>query len=87
VQKQLSNAYQKLEQAQKRAEEKKAASQRTLDRLQAEYDQMAVERRDNDQEMQKIRAQADDVEANVCIFFLTPVSESNMKFDIDGRAS
>ncbi|THU86255.1 hypothetical protein K435DRAFT_370466 [Dendrothele bispora CBS 962.96] len=77
VQKQLSNAYQKLEQAQKRAEEKKAASQRTLDRLQAEYDQMAIERRDNDQEVQKIRSQADEVQANMTEHLKTSEAEIN----------
>ncbi|KAG6910904.1 hypothetical protein DXG01_006587 [Tephrocybe rancida] len=62
VEKQLSNAHEKLERAQRHAEEKKLASQRTIDRLQNEYDQMAVERRDNDKQVEELRADANEVE-------------------------
>ncbi|KAG6816946.1 hypothetical protein H0H87_001461 [Tephrocybe sp. NHM501043] len=62
VEKQLSNAHEKLERAQRHAEEKKLASQRTIDRLQHEYDQMAVERRDNDKQVEELRAEANEVE-------------------------
>jgi hypothetical protein len=41
------------------------ASQRTIDRLQREYDEMAVERRDNDKQVEELRAEADDVETKV----------------------
>ena len=46
----MKNAYQKLEQAQKRAEEKKSSSQRTIERLREEYDQMVIERRESQNE-------------------------------------
>ncbi|KAG6841203.1 hypothetical protein C0991_000865 [Blastosporella zonata] len=62
VEKQLSNAHEKLERAHRHAEEKKLASQRTIDRLQNEYDQMAVERRDNDKQVEELRAEANEVE-------------------------
>ncbi|KAF8892658.1 Nuf2 family-domain-containing protein [Infundibulicybe gibba] len=63
VQKQLSNAHEKLERAQRHAEDKKQASQRTIDRLQREYDEMAVERRDNDKQVEELREEANQVEA------------------------
>ncbi|KAG6878754.1 hypothetical protein C0993_008053 [Termitomyces sp. T159_Od127] len=62
VEKQLSNAQEKLERAQRHAEEKKQASHRTIDRLQQEYDQMAIERRDNDKQVEELRAEANEVE-------------------------
>lgn len=67
MEKQLSNAYDKLERAQKHAEDKKIASQRTIDRLQREYDEMAVERRDNDRQVEELRADANEVEKKVLI--------------------
>jgi kinetochore protein Nuf2 len=66
VEKQLSNAYDKLERAQKHAEDKKLASQRTIERLQREYDEMVVERRDNDKQVEELRGEADAVESKVC---------------------
>ncbi|KAF5386676.1 hypothetical protein D9615_001740 [Tricholomella constricta] len=61
VEKQLSNAHDKLERAQRHAEEKKMASQRTIDRLQREYNEMAVERRDNDKQVEELRAEANEM--------------------------
>ncbi|KAK7045609.1 kinetochore-associated Ndc80 complex subunit nuf2 [Paramarasmius palmivorus] len=77
VEKQLSNAYQKLEQAQKRAEEKKASSQKNLERLQDEYDRMVVERRENDKQVQQLRAEADEVEAKIAEHVKTSEAELN----------
>ncbi|KIJ99575.1 hypothetical protein K443DRAFT_102011 [Laccaria amethystina LaAM-08-1] len=65
VEKQLSNAYDKLERAQKHAEDKKLASQRTIERLQREYDEMVVERRDNDKQVEELRGEADAVESKM----------------------
>ncbi|KAF8078200.1 Nuf2 family-domain-containing protein [Lyophyllum atratum] len=62
VEKQLSNAHDKLERAQRHAEEKQISSQRTIDRLQHAYDEMAVERRDNDRQVEELRADANEVE-------------------------
>lgn len=65
VEKQLSNAHDKLERAQRHAEDKKAASQRTIERLQREYDEMVIERRDNDKQVEELRVEADGVETKV----------------------
>ncbi|PBK96524.1 hypothetical protein ARMGADRAFT_924205 [Armillaria gallica] len=62
VEKQLSNAHEKLERSQRHAEEKKLASQRTIDRLQKEINDMAVERRDNDKQVEQLRLEAEEVE-------------------------
>ncbi|KAI0798117.1 Nuf2 family-domain-containing protein [Abortiporus biennis] len=62
VNKQLSNAQEKLERAQRHAEDRRIASQQTVERLQREYEEMAVERRDNDRQVEEMRAEADDVE-------------------------
>ena len=62
MQKQLSNAQEKLERAQKHAEDKRVGSQQTLERLQREYDEMAEERKDNDRQVEELRAAADDIE-------------------------
>ncbi|KAF7338549.1 hypothetical protein MVEN_02081100 [Mycena venus] len=58
VQKQLSNAHEKLERAQRHAEERKASSQKAIERLQREYDEMVVERRDNDKQVEELRGEA-----------------------------
>ncbi|CCM06381.1 uncharacterized protein FIBRA_08640 [Fibroporia radiculosa] len=62
VYKQLSNAQEKLERAQRHAEDKRLASQQTIERLQREYEEMAVERRDNDKQVEELRAEADEIE-------------------------
>ncbi|KAF5323342.1 hypothetical protein D9611_005820 [Ephemerocybe angulata] len=58
VQKQLANALEKLERAQRHAEDKKQASQRTIERLQREYDEMVLERKDNDRQVEELRSEA-----------------------------
>lgn len=60
------NAQEKLERAQRHAEDKKHSSQQTIERLQREYEEMALERRDNDKQMEELRREADDVAAKVC---------------------
>ncbi|KAJ7093076.1 Nuf2 family-domain-containing protein [Mycena epipterygia] len=65
VQKQLSNAQEKLERAQRHAEDRKLASQKTIDRLQREYDKMAIERRDNDKQVEEIRGEANELETKM----------------------
>ncbi|KZT03575.1 uncharacterized protein LAESUDRAFT_659679 [Laetiporus sulphureus 93-53] len=62
VKKQLANAQEKLERAQRHAEDKRLASQQTIERLQREYEEMAVERRDNDRQVEELRAEADAIE-------------------------
>lgn len=63
--KQLSNAQEKLERAQRHVEDKRLASQQTIERLQREYEEMSVERRDNDKQVEELRAEADEIERNV----------------------
>ena len=55
----------KLEKAQKHAEEKKLSSQKTIERLQQEYDNMVVERRENDKQIEEVRQEANEVERKV----------------------
>ncbi|KAK7023807.1 Nuf2 family-domain-containing protein [Favolaschia claudopus] len=62
VQKQLSNAQEKLERAQRHAEDRKAANQKTIERLQRQYDEMVVERRDNDKQVEELRGEASKLE-------------------------
>lgn len=43
------------------------SSQKTIERLQQEYDEMAVERRENDKQIEDVREEANQVEAQVTI--------------------
>jgi kinetochore protein Nuf2 len=65
VQKQLSNAQEKLERAQRHAEDRKASSQKTIERLKRQYEEMVVERRDNDKEVEEVRGEARKLETEV----------------------
>ncbi|KAI5983850.1 Nuf2 family-domain-containing protein [Pisolithus albus] len=65
VYRQLANAQEKLERAQRHAEEKRHASQQTIERLQREYEQMDVERRENDKQVEELRKEADDIETKM----------------------
>ncbi|KAJ8094524.1 kinetochore-associated Ndc80 complex subunit nuf2 [Marasmius tenuissimus] len=65
VAKQLANARQKLENTQARAKEKREANQRAREKLQVEYDQMNVERQQNDKNLQGVREETDAIEAKV----------------------
>ncbi|KII88867.1 hypothetical protein PLICRDRAFT_53383 [Plicaturopsis crispa FD-325 SS-3] len=65
VQKQMSNAVEKFERAQRHAEDKRVANQHTIDRLQREYEEMALERRHNDKEVEEVKGEADEVEAKM----------------------
>jgi len=62
VAKQLVNAQTKLSQTQQRAADKKAANARHMDNLQAEYDKMDVERKENDVQVAELRKEADEIE-------------------------
>ncbi|KAF5357895.1 hypothetical protein D9756_001783 [Leucocoprinus leucothites] len=65
VQKQLVNAHEKLERAQKHAEDRKQANERTIIRLKAEYEQMAIERRDNDKQLEELRTEANNIQSQM----------------------
>lgn len=67
VSKQLVNAQTKLAQTQQRAADKKAANARHMDLLQAEYNQMDGERKENDLRVAELRKEADEVEEKVSV--------------------
>ncbi|KAI0253928.1 Nuf2 family-domain-containing protein [Lactifluus subvellereus] len=59
---QLANAREKIERGQRHVEEKRVASQQAIERLEKEYQNMAMERRDTDKHNEELRAEADEVE-------------------------
>jgi kinetochore protein Nuf2 len=72
VHKQLGNAQEKLERAQRHAEEKRQASQQTIERLQREYEKMDVERRENDKQVEELRMEAGDIESKASLISCSP---------------
>ena len=77
--KQLANAREKIERAQQHIEDKRVASQQAIERLEKEYQNMAIERRDTDKHNEELRAEADDIERKVSplihrFFFHFPMS-------------
>ncbi|KAJ6500334.1 Nuf2 family-domain-containing protein [Mycena sanguinolenta] len=77
VQKQLSNALEKLDRAQRHAEDRKAASQKTIERLQRQYDEMVVERRDNDKQLDDLRKEGDKIETEMAEHLKASETELN----------
>ncbi|PIL23710.1 hypothetical protein GSI_13459 [Ganoderma sinense ZZ0214-1] len=77
VHKQFSNAQEKLERAQRHVEDKRLASQQTIERLQREYEEMAVERRDNDRQVEELRGEADEIERKMAEHMKTSQAELN----------
>lgn len=77
--KQYQNAQEKLDRAQKHAEDKRLGSQKTIERLQQEYEQMSLERRDNDKQMEELRKEADDVAAKVGTGFMSTLIVTNLQ--------
>ncbi|OSD02761.1 hypothetical protein PYCCODRAFT_1458867 [Trametes coccinea BRFM310] len=77
VHKQFSNAQEKLERAQRHAEDKRLASQQTIERLQREYEEMSVERRDNDRQVEELRAEADEIERKMAEHMKASQAELN----------
>jgi kinetochore protein Nuf2 len=63
--KQLANAREKIERAQQHIEDKRVASRQAIERLEKEYENMAIERRDNDKHNEELRAEADAIERKV----------------------
>ncbi|KAH9998986.1 Nuf2 family-domain-containing protein [Russula vinacea] len=60
--KQLANARDKIERAQQHIEDKRIASQQAIERLEKEYKNMSIERRDTDKHNEELRAEADEIE-------------------------
>jgi hypothetical protein len=63
--KQLANAREKIERTQQHIEDKRLASQQAIERLEKEYQNMAIERRDTDKHNEELRAEADEIERKV----------------------
>lgn len=61
----MANAHEKLERAQRHAEDKKQANEKTINRLKGEYEQMAIERRDNDKQLEDLRTEANHIHSEV----------------------
>ena len=80
VHKQFSNAQEKLERAQRHVEDKRLASQQTIERLQREYEEMSVERRDNDRQVEELRAEADEIERKVSCTYDSGMLECSSLF-------
>ncbi|KAH9967904.1 Nuf2 family-domain-containing protein [Russula dissimulans] len=59
---QLANAQERLERAQHHMEDKRVAGQQAIARLEKEYENMAIERRDTDKHNEELRAEADELE-------------------------
>ncbi|KAH9977227.1 Nuf2 family-domain-containing protein [Lactifluus volemus] len=59
---QLANARERIERGQRHVEEKRIASQQAIERLEEEYQSMAMERRDTDKHNEELRAEADEIE-------------------------
>jgi chromosome segregation ATPase len=74
----------KLERAQKHAEDRRLASQSQIERLKAEYQEMANERRENDRQVEQLRAEADELERLVSMFHF--VKKILLMKKIDERA-
>lgn len=81
--KQLANAQVKLERAQQNAEEKRAQSHQTLERLQEEYEKMVVDRQVNDRKVEELRAEADEVERQVRFKFCSAGPEASWRAHAD----
>jgi len=60
--KQLANAREKIERAQQHIEDKRGANRQAIERLEKEYENMAIERRDTDKHNEELRAEADETE-------------------------
>ena len=63
--KQLANAREKIERAQQHIEDKRGANRQAIERLEKEYENMALERRDTDKHNEELRAEADETERKV----------------------
>lgn len=70
--KQLSNAREKIERAQQHIEDKRIANKLAIERLEKEYQNMAIERRDTDKHNEELRAEADEIERKVSRVCLIP---------------
>lgn len=62
---QLSNAQERLERAQRHAEEKRVAGQNTLKKLKYEYEKLDVDRKENDKEVESLREQVREIEVQM----------------------
>ncbi|PPQ66896.1 hypothetical protein CVT26_009836 [Gymnopilus dilepis] len=71
VEEQFSNAKTKFERAQRLMEDKKQASQNTLERLQKEYEDMVEQRRENDKQIEEVRDEVNRIETKVLLCLMS----------------
>ncbi len=72
------NAHEKLERAQRHAEDKKQGSEKTIARLKGEYEQMVIERRDNDKQLEELRYEANNIQSEVLSHQLERIAFSSL---------
>ncbi|THH10174.1 hypothetical protein EW146_g8456 [Bondarzewia mesenterica] len=77
VRKQQANALEKVERAQRHAQDKRLGSQQTIERLQREYEGMVLERRDNDKQVEELRNEATEVERKMAEHMRSSEAELN----------
>lgn len=70
VRKQLFSAQERVDRAVRHTQEKRNAGQQTIERLQAEYEEMVAERRDNDKEVEEYHVQEREIQKTVRIHSL-----------------
>jgi kinetochore protein Nuf2 len=75
----------KLEKTQKHAEDKKLANQKRIEKLQLEYADMVVDRRENDKQIEEVRQEANEVERKVCSTRI--LSRTTLRNVVDARTS
>ncbi|KAG2079733.1 hypothetical protein BD769DRAFT_1380226 [Suillus cothurnatus] len=63
--------------AQRHAEEKRQASQQTVERLQRDYEKMDIERRENDKQVEELRMEAGDIETKTAEHLKNSEAELN----------
>lgn len=78
----LENVLDKRERAQRNAEDKQAASKNTISRLQKDFEEMSVERRDNDKQVEETKKQIEEVERKVSGRELTYLCFDNSFFQM-----
>lgn len=65
----MKNGEEKLQRAQRYAEDRRARSEDEIQRLKKEYESMSEERRENDKMVEETKHEADEVEKRVCLPF------------------
>ena len=70
--------HEKRERAQKNAEDKQIASKNTISRLQKDFEEMSLERRGNDKQVEETKKQIEDIEKKVRFLFFNCIKGLDM---------